>query len=150
MKGLKIMRNTQISLLLTTTLWALVCALALSGCGQKTIVMRDRDPAMVARAATLEVWIKDANGKLVKAKRDVQPGEFVVGDANGAKAPALVRAAKPAPAPSASAPKAAATFQATQPAAVEMRSGRYMGALKSVELWPGPPGRVAKRQETSP
>jgi len=80
--------------------------------------MRDRDPAMVARGATLEVWIKDANGKLVKAKRDVQPGEFVVGDANGAKAPTatLVQAAKPAPAPVGVGAKAAATFQPSQPA----------------------------------
>jgi hypothetical protein len=50
--------------------------------------MRDRDPAMVAKAVTIDVWIKDSNGKLVRTRRDVRAGEFVVGDANGAKSAA--------------------------------------------------------------
>ena len=90
---LKFQRQT-----LATTLLALACALALSGCGQKTIVMRDRDPAMIARTATLDVWVKDANGKMIRAKRDVLPGEFVVGDANGTKAPPADKVAPPVPA----------------------------------------------------
>lgn len=81
------MRNIRGQTLLTMLL-ATACAIALSGCGREVIVARDRDPAMVAKAATIDVWVKDANGKLVMAKRRVEPGEFVIGDSNAAKAPA--------------------------------------------------------------
>src|SRR5947207_2023171 len=70
---------------LTILIWSAVCVLGLSACGRKTVVTRESQPAMIAESATLKVWVKDSNGKPVRATREVVPGEFVLGDPNGAK-----------------------------------------------------------------
>lgn len=79
------MLNTHKSLL-TILILSAVCALALSGCGRSTVVLRETQPAMIAEPAKLQVWVKDSTGKQVRATREVIPGEFVLGDPNGAKA----------------------------------------------------------------
>ncbi len=71
----------------TILILSAVCVLGLSGCGRNTVVLRETQPAMIAESATLKVWVKDSTGKQVRATREVIPGEFVLGDPNGAKAP---------------------------------------------------------------
>lgn len=87
------MLSTRKKLLTMLTLSA-ACALALSGCGRSTVVLRETQPAMIAESATLQVWVKDSTGKQVRATRQVIPGEFVLGDPNGAKPPVQTAPAK--------------------------------------------------------
>lgn len=78
------MRNTHKNLL-TISILSVVCALGLSACGRSTVVLRETQPAMIAEPAQLKVWVKDSKGNQVRATREVIPGEFVLGDPNGAK-----------------------------------------------------------------
>lgn len=75
-----------------------VFALGLSACGRNTVVLRETQPAMIAESATLKVWVKDSTGKQVRATRQVVPGEFVLGDPNGAKTPSPAPKAEVLPA----------------------------------------------------
>lgn len=88
---------------LTILILSAACALGLSGCGRSTVVLRETQPAMIAESATLKVWVKDSTGKQVRATREVIPGEFVLGDPNGAKPP-VANAAKAEVLPSSTKP----------------------------------------------
>jgi hypothetical protein len=57
-------------------------------------VLRETQPAMIAEPTVVKVWVKDSTGKQVRATRQVIPGEFVLGDPNGAKPPVQTAPAK--------------------------------------------------------
>jgi hypothetical protein len=60
----------------------LLCvALLLTGCGARTIYVKDGDPVRIAETIPrASVWVQDANGKWVKGKVDLQEGWYALPD----------------------------------------------------------------------